>query len=257
MAFSYTAGSTADRDRVRLEIGDTDEDRILFQDAELDDFLAKKATASWGRRQGLARLWRHGSPGISRFLPTAHRSRKGTLRRCSWPRPNGSGGRPGRRPRSCRAAWTDIRSTRTATRSPALNISTQAPANTDGILMVNKLSRGTTWCICARRHARPCRTWWTSSASLWCPTSRAAYTEGVGQCLPERRRPGMASSNGGSESLENNRRDPQLDFTLTVAYDQSVDSADRVVHASGTYEVQTVDAGKSWPTTKRCKMRQL
>ena len=35
MAFSYTAGSTADRDRVRLEIGDTDEERILFQDLSL------------------------------------------------------------------------------------------------------------------------------------------------------------------------------------------------------------------------------
>ena len=42
MAFSYTAGSTADRDRVRLEIGDTDSDRVLFQDAELDDFLSQE-----------------------------------------------------------------------------------------------------------------------------------------------------------------------------------------------------------------------
>ena len=48
MAFSYTAGSTADRDRVRLEIGDTDEDRILFQDAELDDFLAQEANSILG-----------------------------------------------------------------------------------------------------------------------------------------------------------------------------------------------------------------
>ena len=42
MAFSYTPGSTADRDRVRLEIGDTDDSRALFQDAELDDFLAQE-----------------------------------------------------------------------------------------------------------------------------------------------------------------------------------------------------------------------
>ena len=42
MAFSYTAGSTADRDRVRLEIGDTDESRALFLDAEIDDFLAQE-----------------------------------------------------------------------------------------------------------------------------------------------------------------------------------------------------------------------
>ena len=48
MAFSYTAGSTADRDRVRLEIGDTDEARILFQDAELDDFLAQEGNSLLG-----------------------------------------------------------------------------------------------------------------------------------------------------------------------------------------------------------------
>ena len=42
MAFSYTAGSTADRDRVRLEIGDTDEEKVLFQDSELDDFLSQE-----------------------------------------------------------------------------------------------------------------------------------------------------------------------------------------------------------------------
>ena len=48
MAFSYTAGSTADRDRVRLEIGDTDEDRSLFQDAELDDFLSQEGNSILG-----------------------------------------------------------------------------------------------------------------------------------------------------------------------------------------------------------------
>jgi len=48
MAFSYTAGSTADRDRVRLEIGDTDSDRALFQDAELDDFLTQEGSSILG-----------------------------------------------------------------------------------------------------------------------------------------------------------------------------------------------------------------
>ena len=48
MAFSYTAGSTADRDRIRLEIGDTDENRILFQDAELDDFLSQEGNSILG-----------------------------------------------------------------------------------------------------------------------------------------------------------------------------------------------------------------
>jgi hypothetical protein len=48
MAFSYTAGSTADRDRVRLELGDTDSDRALFQDAELDDFLTQEGNSILG-----------------------------------------------------------------------------------------------------------------------------------------------------------------------------------------------------------------
>ena len=48
MAFSYTAGSSADRDRVRLEIGDTDEERVLFQDAELDDFLSQEGNSILG-----------------------------------------------------------------------------------------------------------------------------------------------------------------------------------------------------------------
>ena len=48
MAFTYTAGSTAERDRVRLEIGDTDADRVLFQDAELDDFLTQEGESILG-----------------------------------------------------------------------------------------------------------------------------------------------------------------------------------------------------------------
>ena len=48
MAFSYTAGSTAERDRVRLEIGDTDSSRVLFEDAELDDFLAQEGDSILG-----------------------------------------------------------------------------------------------------------------------------------------------------------------------------------------------------------------
>lgn len=42
MAFEYTPGSTADRDRLRLELGDTDARRALFEDAELDDILAQE-----------------------------------------------------------------------------------------------------------------------------------------------------------------------------------------------------------------------
>ena len=46
MAFTYTPGSSADRDRVRLEIGDTDSDRTLFQDAEIDDFLSQEGDSA-------------------------------------------------------------------------------------------------------------------------------------------------------------------------------------------------------------------
>ena len=65
------------------------------------------------------------------------------------------------------------------------------------------------------------------------------------------------TSDWGSEPLSENRREPQLDFTLTVAYDQSINHADRVVRSGETYEIQSIDTGKSWATTKRCKMRQL
>jgi len=65
------------------------------------------------------------------------------------------------------------------------------------------------------------------------------------------------ASKGISESVAENRRDIQADFTLAVPYDQSILQADRVVHTSGTYEVQSVDAGKSWITSKLCQMRRL
>ena len=42
--FSYTPGSTADRDRVRLEIGDTVASRALFVNDELDDILVQEGT---------------------------------------------------------------------------------------------------------------------------------------------------------------------------------------------------------------------
>lgn len=42
MAFTYTKGDTADRNRLRLEIGDTDINRSLFDDDELDDILVQE-----------------------------------------------------------------------------------------------------------------------------------------------------------------------------------------------------------------------
>ena len=62
---------------------------------------------------------------------------------------------------------------------------------------------------------------------------------------------------GGGESNEAGRQDLQQDFMLTLAHDQSITQTDRVVHTSGTYEIQSVDSGKSWSATIRCQMRRL
>mgnify|MGYP003133108740 CR=1 FL=1 len=69
--------------------------------------------------------------------------------------------------------------------------------------------------------------------------------------------PARLTSRGGSESTDTGRLDTQLSFTLTLAYDQSIEADDRVLHSSGTYEVQSVDTGKSWTLSKRCQMRQI
>ena len=64
-------------------------------------------------------------------------------------------------------------------------------------------------------------------------------------------------ASGGAESIDAGRQDLQADATLTVAYDQSIEQTDRVVHTSGTYEVRFVEDGKSWATAKRCQVRRL
>ena len=69
--------------------------------------------------------------------------------------------------------------------------------------------------------------------------------------------PARLASRGGSESTDAGRLDTQLDWTLTLAYNQPIHTDDRVVHSSGTYEVQSVDTGKSWTLSKRCQMRQI
>ena len=69
--------------------------------------------------------------------------------------------------------------------------------------------------------------------------------------------PARLSAASGKETVAQGREDLQVDFMLTVAYDQSVEQSDRVSHSSGTYEVHFVDSGKSWATSKRCQMRRL
>ena len=69
--------------------------------------------------------------------------------------------------------------------------------------------------------------------------------------------PGRVSVTGGSESLAAGRQDVQISATLTVAYDQSVEQSDRVLHGDETYEIQTADSGKTWALARRCQMRRL
>ena len=57
--------------------------------------------------------------------------------------------------------------------------------------------------------------------------------------------PARLAAKGGGESAGQGRQDLRLDYTLTLAYDQSIEQTDRVVHTSGTYEIQSIDVGKS------------
>ena len=66
----------------------------------------------------------------------------------------------------------------------------------------------------------------------------------------------LATASGG-ESISAGQQDPSPTMTLTESSDQSVEQTDRVVHASGTYEVQFIDAGKSWDLTTRCQIRRI
>ena len=84
---------------------------------------------------------------------------------------------------------------------------------------------------------------------------QGGYTESWGNAYQQI--PARLSTKVGQESNEASRQDFQFDATLTVPYDQSILQTDRVVHSSGTYEVQSVDAGKSWTTSKLCQMRRL
>ena len=62
---------------------------------------------------------------------------------------------------------------------------------------------------------------------------------------------------GGGESVSEGQQSTRPDGTLTVASSQSVEQTDRIVHASGTYEILFIDTGKSWDLTKRCQIRRI
>ena len=68
---------------------------------------------------------------------------------------------------------------------------------------------------------------------------------------------GRVSVTGGSESMAAGRQDVRIDATLTIAYDQSIEQSDKVVHGGETYEIVSVDSGKTWALARRCQMRRL
>ena len=69
--------------------------------------------------------------------------------------------------------------------------------------------------------------------------------------------PARLAAKGIREAASTGRQDVQADYTLTLAHDQSIEQTDRVVHSTGTFEVQSIDAGKAWAVTQRCQMRRL
>ena len=60
-----------------------------------------------------------------------------------------------------------------------------------------------------------------------------------------------------SEKFAVAREDVDVRFTVTVAYDQSLEQTDRISHGEDTYEVVSVTSSRSWDTSKRCQARQV
>ena len=69
--------------------------------------------------------------------------------------------------------------------------------------------------------------------------------------------PARLTIKSGSETLSDGRVNSQTEATLTVPYDQTIEQSNRVVHSSGTYEVQFVNAGKTWAVVTQCQIRRL
>ena len=84
---------------------------------------------------------------------------------------------------------------------------------------------------------------------------QGGFTEGWADVYQNIR--GRVSITGGSESASEGRQNVKVDAMLTVAYDQSIEQSDRVLHGGQTYEILSVDTGKTWQLAQRCQMRQL
>ena len=125
----------------------------------------------------------------------------------------------------------------------------------DGTPMVNKLIQGNDLAYMRQETRQAMPDLVDIQRKSLVSDKQGGYTEGWANAYQNVT--ARLASKGGSESVEENRREVQVDFTLAVPYDQSILQTDRVVHSSGTYEVQSVDAGKSWTTSKLCQMRRL
>ena len=69
--------------------------------------------------------------------------------------------------------------------------------------------------------------------------------------------PARISFMSSAEKFAVAREDVDTRFTVTVAYDQSLEQADRISHGEDTYEVVSVTSSRSWDTSKRCQARQV
>tara|TARA_Y100001951_G_C11130889_1_gene178169 strand:- start:53 stop:433 length:381 start_codon:yes stop_codon:yes gene_type:complete len=60
-----------------------------------------------------------------------------------------------------------------------------------------------------------------------------------------------------AEKFAVGREDVDVRFTVTVAYNQSLEQSDRISHGEDTYEVVSVTSSRSWDISKRCQARKV
>ena len=69
--------------------------------------------------------------------------------------------------------------------------------------------------------------------------------------------PARLAFKSGSESVAMGREDIEAQAMLTVAYDQSIESSDRIQFGNEILEVVSVNEPSSWNTAKRCQLRRI
>ncbi|MDP2950168.1 MAG: phage head closure protein [Chloroflexota bacterium] len=69
--------------------------------------------------------------------------------------------------------------------------------------------------------------------------------------------PARLSERTGREGIMAARESVEADWVLTLPYDQDITEADRIIHASLTYEVVFVNTGRSYDTVRRCFLARI